>query len=91
MKRATLEIDTEGAIDVNTMELCEARGYENRITGYKVEGFVESDWKLLAEGTKVGGRKIDRFPKVTVWKVRLTVLADSEHPAISKFGLYLSL
>ena len=68
----------------------EAAGMENRVQEYKVEGMVESDWKLLAKGTTIGQGKIDRFPKVTVWKVRLTIVKSSAAPAIRKFCLYLT-
>jgi len=59
-----------------------------RIQSYKVEGFVESGWRLLAEGTSIGERKLDRFPPVSVWKVRLTVLKAEPFPALRKFSLY---
>jgi len=50
----------------------------------------DSDWKLLSQGTTIGERKVDRFPKTTVWKVRLTILKADPYPAIRKFGLYLA-
>ena len=56
---------------------------------YRIEGQVDSDWKLLSQGTTIGERKVDRFPKVTVWKVRLIILKAKAYPAISEFGLYL--
>jgi hypothetical protein len=86
--KATFEIDTEGPLVVSAAETCEAAGFEGRIREYKIEGQVDSDWKLLSQGTTVGKRKVDRFPKVTVWKVRLTILNSKEYPAIKTFGLY---
>ncbi len=56
---------------------------------YRVEGVVNSRYKLLAQGTTIGQRKVDRFPKETVWKVRLTVTAAGSSPAIQDIGLYL--
>jgi hypothetical protein len=50
VKNATLELDTEGAVEVNAVELGEALGFENRVREYKVEGMVDSDWKLLSRG-----------------------------------------
>ena len=67
----------------------EAADLGQRVQEYKVEGQVDSDWKLLSQGTTIGDRKLDRFPPVTVWKVRLTILKASASPAIRKFGLYL--
>jgi hypothetical protein len=87
--RASLEVDMEGPVDINALEIGEASGLEQRVQEYKVEGQVDSDWKLLSQGTTIGERKVDRFPKVTVWKVRLTILKAQTYAAIRKFGLYL--
>jgi hypothetical protein len=84
----TFEVDTEGPLDISAAEICEAAGFEGRVQEYKIEGQVDSDWKLLSQGTTIGKRKVDRFPKVTVWKVRLTILKTKENPAIGEFGLY---
>ena len=87
-QQMTLELDLEGPVDINALEFREAKGFENRIQSYKVEAQVDSDWTLLSEGTTVGGSKIDRFPKVTAWKVRLIINKSNGFPAIRKFGLY---
>ena len=89
-ERATLEVDLEGPAEINALEIREAKGFENRIRQYTVEAQVDSDWTLLSKGTTVGGAKIDRFPKVTAWKVRLRITkTDGGAPAVRKFGLYL--
>jgi hypothetical protein len=88
-RRATLEVDMEGPVEINALEIGEAAGLEQHVQEYKVEGQVNSDCKLLSQGTMIGARKVDRFPKVTVWKVRLTILKAQPYPAIRKFGLYL--
>src|SRR5581483_7327156 len=66
-RRAILEIDTEGPLDINALVLEEAAGLTGRVLEYKVEGQVESDWKLLSQGTTIGAHKVDHFPKATVW------------------------
>lgn len=88
--RAFIEIDTEGPLEINAIELCEAPGFEGQVLEYKLEGQVDSDYKLLAQGTTLGASKVDRFPKVTVWKVRLSISKVKNYPAISRFGLYLA-
>jgi hypothetical protein len=87
---ARLELDTEGALDINALELREAAGALGRVQGYRVEGLVENSWNVLAEGTTIGDRKLHRFPRVTVWKVRLTIPKAAPAPAIRTFGLYLA-
>ncbi len=87
--RANLEADMEGPVDINAIVLEEAEGATGRVQGYRVEGQVDSDYKMLAEGTMIGEHKVDHFPKVTVWKVRLTILKADSAPEIRKFGIYL--
>jgi alpha-L-fucosidase len=87
---ANLELDTEGGVDTNAVEIAEAAGMTGRVQEYKVEGMVNSDWKVLSQGTTIGDRKIDRFPRVTVWKVRLTISRASAYPAIRHFGIYMA-
>jgi hypothetical protein len=85
---AVLMIDTEGPLDITAAVLEEAADFRGSVQRYTIEGQVDSDWKLLGEGTTIGERKVVRFPQATVWKVRLTILKASPHAAIRKFGLY---
>jgi hypothetical protein len=86
---ARLEFDTEGAVDANVIEIAEAAGFEHRVQAYKLEGQVNSQWKLLAEGTQIGNGRRHAFAKVTLWKVRLTIARASAPPAIRTLSLYL--
>jgi len=86
---ATLELDMDGPTEINALALAEAAGLAGRVQEYKVEGQVDSDWKLLVQGTTIGVRKVDHFSKATVWKVRLTISKAQPYPAIGQFGLYL--
>jgi hypothetical protein len=87
-KQPSIEIDSEGPLDINALSLSEAAGMQGRVQAYKVEGQVGSDWKLLSQGTIIGDYKVDRFPAATVWKVRLTILNSTDYPTIREFGLY---
>ncbi len=84
---ATLEVDLEKPRVIHVVELREPKGL-NHIQAYKVEGMVNSDWKLLSEGTTIGDRKVDKFTPVLAWKVRLTIIKASASPAISTFSIY---
>ena len=89
-RRPMLEIDMEGPVDVSALVLEEPAALAGRIREYKVEAQVDSDWVTLSSGGAVGARKVDRFPRVTAWKVRLTVVrSDGGAVGIRKFGLYL--
>ena len=83
----TFEVDLEGPVEINAVLVSEPPGLEN-IQQYKIESQTDSDWKLLAEGTTIGERKVHEFNTVVAWKVRLTILRASASPAIRKFGLY---
>jgi hypothetical protein len=86
---ATLELDMENPVEINAVALSEVKELGQRIQEYKVEGQVDSDWKLLAQGTSIGEHKIDRFPKTTVWKVKVTIMKANAFIALKKVGLYL--
>ena len=88
--KATLEVDMDGPTEINSVVIEEAAGMMGRVQEYKVEGLVNSNWKLLSQGTTIGERKVDRFPNTTIWKARLTILNATDSPAISEFGLYLN-
>jgi F5/8 type C domain len=83
-------VDTEGPLDINAIAIEEADAFHGRVEEYRVEGQINSDWQMLCQGTTVGQRKVDHFPKVTVWKVRLTIVKSDGHPAIRKLGMYLN-
>jgi hypothetical protein len=85
---ATLEIDMEGPVNINTLQLSEALG--RRVEEFKVEAQLDSDWKLLAHGTTIGKNLVVKFPEIIAWKIKLTVLKANTNVAISNFGLYLA-
>ena len=86
---ATLEVDMDGPTEINKVVIEEADGMTNRVQAYKIEGQVNSDWKLLAQDTTIGLHKVDKFSPATVWKVRFIILSATEAPAIKTFSLYL--
>jgi hypothetical protein len=89
-RQVTFIADLEGPLEINAIVIEEASDHQGQVQAYKVEGQVDSDWKLLSEGTIIGEHKVDRFPRTTAWKVRLTILKANPYAAIRKFGLYLS-
>ena len=77
----------EGPVDINSLQISEALG--SRVTAYKLEAQVQSDWTLIAQGATIGKKIVTKFPKTTAWKVKLTIISANDYPAISEFGLYL--
>jgi hypothetical protein len=87
--KASFEVDTEGPLEINALIISEANIPGQNIRKYKIEGQVDSDWKLLSEGTTIGKMQLIRLPKVTVWKVRVTILDAENYAAIGRLSLYL--
>jgi alpha-L-fucosidase len=62
-----------------------------RVAEYKVEAWDEATkgWRPVSQGTTIGYRKLDRFPKVRASKVRLTIVKTLACPTIKSFGVHL--
>ena len=78
----------EGPVEINAVALEEPAEALGNIQGYRVEGQVDSDWTVLAEGQSIRERIVHRFPTVVVWKVRLSILKAAPFAAIRGLELY---
>src|ERR1035441_9153712 len=60
------------------------------IQKYAIEAWNEKDraWKTLAQGQAIGHKKIDQFPAVTAYRVRLNILSSSAEAHIREFQLF---
>ena len=79
------EIDANPPVVINTITISEPEGMTN-IREYKIEGAVDNEYKILAEGTTIGARKTHTFSEETVWKVRMTITKSDGTPAISNIS-----
>jgi alpha-L-fucosidase len=66
---------------------------ENIKVGQRVEQWIleyrdGSVWKLAAEGTTIGYKRLVRFAPVTTGEVRLRILSSRLNPTIAEFGIY---
>jgi alpha-L-fucosidase len=86
---ASMEVDLGAPHDFNVIRIEEFIKLGQRISKYKVEAQIDRQWKQIADGTTIGYRKLDRFPKVTADKVRLTIEASRACPTIKSFGVHL--
>ncbi|MCS7192879.1 MAG: hypothetical protein NZ937_07860 [Armatimonadetes bacterium] len=59
-----------------------------RVERYRIEAFDGHDWKVIACGTTIGYRKLDRFETITATKMRLVIESALATPLIQNFGLY---
>ncbi|HWD90993.1 MAG TPA: alpha-L-fucosidase [Verrucomicrobiae bacterium] len=88
---ATLEVDLGGEREFNVVRLEEMITLGQRVAEYKIEAWDDAakDWRELNHGFTIGYRKLDRFPKITSSKVRLTILKARGCPAIKSLGVHL--
>lgn len=86
--KATFEIDMEGPVTINTVQLSEALG--QHIEAYKIEAQLNSEWKLLTQGNTIKKNMVVQFPATTAWKVKLTILKAKADVTINNFALYLN-
>lgn len=82
------QISFKEPTQVNHVVLMEDYQQGHRIREYKVEGWVDSQWKLLCKGSAVGRMKIDPFTTVTVSKIRLQITKSVNEPLIRSFSIY---
>lgn len=66
---------------------------ENIKIGQRVEQFVfeykeGNEWKVAAEGTTIGYKRLLRFPEVTASEVRLKITGSRLSPALAEIGLF---
>jgi alpha-L-fucosidase len=85
---ASIEIDLGGEQTFNVVRSEEVITLGQRVQEYKVEALIGGEWKTIATGTTIGHRKLDRFPKVTASKLRLTVTKSLASPAIRSIGVH---
>lgn len=87
--KSQLEIDLAAPRVVSLADLREDISRGQWVSQYEVEGAHTDEWQPLADGTTVGYRRLDRFPPVTIRRVRVTVTgapAPSRDVRVSLFG-----
>lgn len=79
------EVDLGKEQAFNTITIVEDKA---RIKKYRLEYYVDGQWRPLVSGEEQGLVKVHRFN--TVWGNRVRILIDSfsEPPAIAEFGVY---
>ncbi|MGD2135800.1 MAG: alpha-L-fucosidase [Gemmatimonadales bacterium] len=67
------ELDAGRPVTVSIADLRENITHGQAVARYVLHGMVDGAWRVLARGTTIGYRKLDRFEPVTVSAVRLTI------------------
>jgi len=79
------EVDLGKEQAFNTITIVEDKA---RIKKYRLEYYVDGQWKPLANGKEQGLVKVHRFNRVWGNRVRILIDSFSEPPAIAEFGVY---
>jgi alpha-L-fucosidase len=87
VKTPWYEVDLGRELPFNAVAVTEG-GQEARIQKYHVEYMENNVWKPLVNEAADGRVKIHRFERVWGNKVRITIDASREAPAIAEFGVY---
>ena len=82
------QVSFENPAAINHVVLMEDYRQGHRIREYKVEGWIDNQWKLLCKGSAVGRMKIDPFTTVSVPKIRLQITKWVDEPLIRSFSVY---
>jgi alpha-L-fucosidase len=85
VKAPWLEIDLGKEQAFNTITIVEDKA---RIKRYRLEYYVNGEWKPLVSGDDQGLVKVHRFNRVWGNRVRILIDSFSEPPAIAELGVY---
>jgi len=85
---ATLELSFSYPVGFDRTVVMEWLNLGQRVQKYAVQAWSENTWRTLHEGTSIGHKKIDIFPRITASKVRLRILSATESPAVREFQIF---
>ena len=83
-----IEADLGEPKTFNVVRIEEPIAYGQRIRKYRIEIPDGASWKIVASGTTVGRKKLDRFPAVRADRVRLVIESTRACPLVSEFGVH---
>jgi alpha-L-fucosidase len=84
---ASLEVDLGAPVTFNLSMLQEHIALGQRVEAYAIEAWDGQAWRVIAQGTTIGHKKLDRFPDVTASRVRVTLRQARANPTLREVGL----
>jgi len=87
---ASAEFDFGKTVELNRVLIQEYIQLGQRVKKFKVEAFVDGQWKLLTDGTTIGHKVIKKCELTKTTKVRLTIEEAKACPVISNVKFYLA-
>jgi len=83
----TIELPETALFDV--LMLQENIRVGQRVEKFRLEAFLDNEWKTICSGSTIGYKRIIRFNPVRTNRVRLFIEQSRLQPTIAEFGLYL--
>ena len=87
-KSDMLEMAFDEAQQITRIVLQEDIRQGERVRAYEIEGLTSDGWKVLASGTCIGHKRIERFDPVSLHALRLKILDSEKTPLIRTFAAY---
>jgi len=87
-RSAAYELDLRGSVNAGIARLSEHIEAGQVVARYALSALVGGQWRELSRGTTIGYAKLDRFPPVTMSRVRVTIEEALEPPAHVGVSLY---
>lgn len=84
----TIELRLPARRRISVAMLQEPIAFGQRIAAHRLEGMADGRWRVLAEGTTVGHKRLHRFPAAALERVRLTITAARGPVALSRLALF---
>ncbi|MEO8253005.1 MAG: alpha-L-fucosidase [Flavobacterium sp.] len=88
VKSASLIISFDKPTVFNRFLVQEYIKLGQRVKSFKVEAYINQEWKELANETTIGYKRILCFPTVEATKIRFTILDAKSCPVISNIEIY---
>jgi alpha-L-fucosidase len=87
---ATAEADLAGTKTFNVILLQEDITKGQRVEKFRVEAYINNQWKSIASSTTIGYKKLLRIHETSASAVRLTIEKARDNAIISNFGLFMA-
>jgi alpha-L-fucosidase len=84
----TLSLALASPTRIDTVVLQERISEGERVRAYAIEGYVNGNWTLLAEGSAIGHKRIQPVPPHVLSAVRLRVTRSDGKPAIRSLAVF---
>ncbi len=85
---ASLTLALKAPQEFDCLMLQEHLALGQRVEAFALEVWNGKEWRIIAEGTSIGHKRLLRFPAVKTDKVRLNIAKASACPMIANVGLY---